>query len=42
MFWTDNPAGNALHRILLDLTEAGVLESRGEDEFRWRLAPPTD
>jgi hypothetical protein len=35
VFWTDNPLGNGLHTALLALVEAGVLESRGEDEFRW-------
>lgn len=36
IFWTDNPAGRGLHSALLTLTEAGLLESRNDDEeFRW-------
>ncbi|MFE6195807.1 hypothetical protein [Streptomyces sp. NPDC057838] len=36
IFWTDNPAGRALHATLLALVEAGLLESRDDDEeFRW-------
>ncbi|MER6344310.1 hypothetical protein ACWC10_06740 [Streptomyces sp. NPDC001595] len=36
IFWEDNPAGRALHATLLALVEAGVLESRDDDEeFRW-------
>jgi hypothetical protein len=34
--WEDNPAGRAFHATLLALVEAGLLESRGDDEeFRW-------
>jgi hypothetical protein len=38
VFWTDNPLGNALHEVLLQLVAAGVLERREEPEdeqFRW-------
>ncbi|TXS44113.1 hypothetical protein EAO77_35035 [Streptomyces sp. t39] len=36
IFWEDNPAGRALHATLLALVEAGLLESRDDDEeFRW-------
>ncbi|MDX3128696.1 hypothetical protein PV367_02520 [Streptomyces europaeiscabiei] len=28
VFWTDNPLGNALHEVLLQLVGAGVLERR--------------
>ncbi|MER5882904.1 hypothetical protein ABT160_03665 [Streptomyces sp. NPDC001941] len=36
IFWTDNRIGRSLHRTLLQLVEAGVLESRDDDEqFRW-------
>lgn len=37
VFWTDNPMGNALHEILLQLVSAGVLERREEpdEQFRW-------
>ncbi|MGW3521064.1 hypothetical protein [Streptomyces hydrogenans] len=38
VFWTDNPLGNALHEVLLQLVTAGVLERRAEPEderFRW-------
>lgn len=40
VFWTDNPLGNALHEVLLQLTAAGVLERREEpddEQFRWSL-----
>ncbi|MEV7122316.1 hypothetical protein [Kitasatospora griseola] len=38
VFWTDNPLGNALHEMLLQLVAAGVLERRDEpddEQFRW-------
>lgn len=37
VFWTDNPLGNALHEVLLQLVGAGVLERREEpdEQFRW-------
>ncbi|MFI8320661.1 hypothetical protein [Streptomyces sp. NPDC085529] len=36
IFWEDNPTGRALHATLLALVEAGLLESRDDDEqFRW-------
>ncbi|MFF1921176.1 hypothetical protein ACFVW8_11465 [Streptomyces sp. NPDC058221] len=37
VFWTDNPLGNALHEVLLQLAGAGVLEQREEpdEQFRW-------
>lgn len=37
VFWTDNPLGNALHEVLLQLAAAGVLEQREEpdEQFRW-------
>ncbi|MCX5335948.1 hypothetical protein [Streptomyces sp. NBC_00140] len=37
VFWTDNPVGNALHEVLLQLVAAGVLERREEpaEQFRW-------
>ncbi|MFJ4336590.1 hypothetical protein [Streptomyces sp. NPDC088915] len=37
VFWTDNPLGNALHEVLLQLAAAGVLERREEpdEQFRW-------
>ncbi|MFJ8113919.1 hypothetical protein [Streptomyces sp. NPDC096132] len=37
VFWTDNPLGNALHEVLLQLVAAGVLERREEpdEQFRW-------
>ncbi|HEX7168603.1 MAG TPA: hypothetical protein VF230_16605 [Acidimicrobiales bacterium] len=36
-FWTDNPLGNGLHRALVDLTRAGVLEACDDPDqrFRW-------
>jgi hypothetical protein len=36
IFWTDNPLGNGLHAALLALVDAGVLESRDDDAFRWK------
>jgi hypothetical protein len=36
MFWTDNPLGNGLHAALLALADAGVLESRDGEAFRWK------
>lgn len=37
VFWTDNPLGNALHEVLLQLAAAEVLERREEpdEQFRW-------
>ena len=35
IFWTDNPLGNGLHSALLALADAGVLESRDGETFRW-------
>ncbi|NNN30990.1 hypothetical protein HLK59_11530 [Streptomyces sp. S3(2020)] len=37
VFWTDNPLGNALHEVLLQLVSARVLERREEpdEQFRW-------
>ncbi|MER5888072.1 hypothetical protein ABT160_29995 [Streptomyces sp. NPDC001941] len=37
VFWTDNPLGNALHEVLLQLVQAGVLERREEpdEQFLW-------
>lgn len=38
VFWTNNPLGNALHEMLVQLTAAGVLERRDEPDdiqFRW-------
>jgi hypothetical protein len=36
IFWTDNPLGNGLHAALLALADAGVLESRNGEAFRWK------
>ncbi|MFJ2931354.1 hypothetical protein ACIO8G_01140 [Streptomyces sp. NPDC087219] len=37
VFWTDNPLGDALHEVLVQLVAAGVLERREEpdEQFRW-------
>ncbi|MFF4274247.1 hypothetical protein [Streptomyces sp. NPDC001536] len=37
VFWTDDPMGNALHEVLLQLVAARVLERREEpdEQFRW-------
>jgi hypothetical protein len=37
IFWTDNPLGNGLNRILQELVGAGVLEMRDEpdEQYRW-------
>lgn len=37
LFWTDNPLGNALHEVLVQLTAAGVLERREkpDEQFLW-------
>jgi hypothetical protein len=42
VFWSDNPLGNALHEVLVQLSTAGVLERRDEpdDQFRWRSGYP--
>lgn len=39
VFWTDNPLGNALHEVLLQLAAAGVLERREDpgEQFRWSV-----
>ncbi|BBC33906.1 hypothetical protein SGFS_052000 [Streptomyces graminofaciens] len=36
VFWTDNPLGNALHEVLLQLAAAGVLERREEPDEQFR------
>ncbi|MDG4856650.1 hypothetical protein P8605_00445 [Streptomyces sp. T-3] len=37
VFWTENPLGNALHEILLQLVAAEVLQRREEPDemFQW-------
>ncbi|MEV7419397.1 hypothetical protein [Streptomyces sp. NPDC089919] len=37
VFWTNNPLGNALHEVLLQLVAAGVLKRRDEpdEQFLW-------
>lgn len=37
VFWTDNPLGNALHEVLLQLAAAGVLARREhpDEQFSW-------
>lgn len=36
IFWTDNPLGNTLHNMLLNMVEVGILESKDDNEhFRW-------
>lgn len=35
VFWTDNPVGAGLHKVLLQLTEAGVLNCDSDLRFRW-------
>lgn len=41
VFWSNNPLGNALHEILLQLVAAGVVERRDEpdEQFRWSNRP---
>ncbi len=43
-FWSDNPTGNALHRCLEELVDAGVLERRVEpdEQFRWARKDSAD
>jgi hypothetical protein len=36
IFWTDNPLGNGLYAALIALADAGVLESRDGEAFRWK------
>ena len=37
IFWTDNPVGNMLYKILRELHEGGFLESDAEGEqYRWK------
>lgn len=36
VFWTDNPIGNALFRILEILTETDILEKRDEPDYQYR------
>jgi hypothetical protein len=37
IFWTDNPTGNMLYKILRALHEAGFLESDTEGQkYRWK------
>lgn len=36
IFWSDNPLGNGLHAALLALVDAGVIESRHDEAFRWK------
>ena len=37
VFWADNPLGDQLHKVLLALASAGVLDRRDEpdEQFRW-------
>lgn len=37
LYWTDNPVGTALHQMLLELVQAGILLRRDEpdEQFRW-------
>ncbi|MDG4824389.1 hypothetical protein O7635_21265 [Asanoa sp. WMMD1127] len=45
VFWTDNPLGQALHDMLFNLTQAGVLDHRDDDgelQFRWLTPSPLD
>jgi hypothetical protein len=35
LLWSDGPVARGLHAALLALVEAGVLESRDDDQFRW-------
>lgn len=37
VFWTNNPLGNSLFRLLEDLERQGVLEVT--DNYRWRWNP---
>lgn len=38
VFWSNNPVGNALHKCVQVLAEAGVLEENDEGEYRWNPA----
>lgn len=36
IFWTDNPLGNSLYNMLMNLVESGVLECKEDNLcFRW-------
>lgn len=39
IFWTDNPIGNMLAKILDSMTETGILEKRDEPDFQYRWNP---
>ncbi|HKE55113.1 MAG TPA: hypothetical protein VKB46_00370 [Pyrinomonadaceae bacterium] len=39
VFWTNNPVGNALHQMLMELVAAGVLEYREEPDYQFRWNP---
>lgn len=41
IFWTDNPLGNALYNSLIELVNAGVLETQ-EDKLSFRWNPNYD
>lgn len=35
VFYTDNPIGNLLTKILVELADGGVLQRNDEGQFRW-------
>ena len=35
VYWTDNPVGDTLYRILYELVATGILEENGEGWVRW-------
>jgi hypothetical protein len=47
MYWSNNPTGNALYKMLQSLAELGVLEYREDgptdNQFRWNpnYSPPS-
>jgi len=40
VFWTDNPVGDALWKVLHSLAEAGVLDYRQEPDYQFRWSRP--
>ena len=39
VFWTDNPIGNMLHKILNELASSQILERRDEPDIQYRWNP---
>jgi hypothetical protein len=39
VFWTANPVGDMLYKMLLQMSEVGILETRNEPDIQFRWNP---